>query len=574
MENKNFLKRFAGVFKRSLTDVEPNALEALRGGRRTRTLTGVRVSETTAMNYSAVYACVRIISETIASLPLNVYKRLDIGKRKATEHPLYKVLHLKPNDDMTSFTWRELMATQLNLNGNSYNYKLRDGYGIIRGFMPLLANRMEVTIGDNDEVKYNYEFKDGIKRQVPKEDILHIPGLSFNGIVGRSPISMAREAIGLGMALEEFGSRFFSNSTNIGGVAQHPGKLTKQGYENLRSSINEVYQGLGKSHSLLLLEEGMKYEKITIPPNDAQFIESRRFQLEEIARIFRIPKHLLQDLMNASFSNIEHQSIDFVVHTIRPWLVRIEQAINADDEIFSDKDYFCEFVVDGLLRGDTSARSEYYVKMIQNGVYSPNDVLEMENKNAYPGGDKHFIQLNMQTVESIGSARAIKTEIKTVDKQAGKTDKRNKSIKDMVANSYRPLFLNAFIRIINREKTDITKILTKENYNGELEKFMDKHNGFVGEQLKPCVFSFVEALTCYTSLTGPGAGIFSDEYLSDLTSRYILDLADKIDSLKQDIDSFTKYLEDKPEEISGIEIKSIVAAFDKYVKKTGAMWNI
>ena len=368
MENKNFLKRFAGVFKRSLTDVEPNALEALRGGRRTRTLTGVRVSETTAMNYSAVYACVRIISETIASLPLNVYKRLDIGKRKATEHPLYKVLHLKPNDDMTSFTWRELMATQLNLNGNSYNYKLRDGYGIIRGFMPLLANRMEVTIGDNDEVKYNYEFKDGIKRQVPKEDILHIPGLSFNGIVGRSPISMAREAIGLGMALEEFGSRFFSNSTNIGGVAQHPGKLTKQGYENLRSSINEVYQGLGKSHSLLLLEEGMKYEKITIPPNDAQFIESRRFQLEEIARIFRIPKHLLQDLMNASFSNIEHQSIDFVVHTIRPWLVRIEQAINADGEIFSDKDYFCEFVVDGLLRGDTSARSEYYVKMIQNGV--------------------------------------------------------------------------------------------------------------------------------------------------------------------------------------------------------------
>ena len=182
--------------------------------------------------------------------------------------------------------------------------------------------------------------------------------------------------------------------------------------------------------------------------------------------------------------------------------------------------------------------------------------------------------LNMQTVESIGSARAIKTEIKTVDKQAGKTDKRNKSIKDMVANSYRPLFLNAFIRIINREKTDITKIITKENYNGELEKFMDKHNGFVGEQLKPCVFSFVEALTCYTSLTGPGAGIFSDEYLMDLSSRYILDLADKIDSLKQDIDSFTKYLEDKPEEISGIEIKSIVAAFDKYVKKTGAMWNI
>ncbi len=574
MENKNFLKRFAGVFKRSLTDVEPNVLEALRGGRRTRTLTGVRVSETTAMNYSAVYACVRIISETIASLPLNVYKRLDIGKRKATEHPLYKVLHLKPNDDMTSFTWRELMATQLNLNGNSYNYKLRDEHGIIRGFMPLLANRMEVTIGDNDEVKYNYEFKDGIKRQVPKEDILHIPGLSFNGIVGRSPISMAKEAIGLGMALEEFGSRFFSNSTNIGGVAQHPGKLTKQGYENLRSSINEVYQGLGKSHSLLLLEEGMKYEKITIPPNDAQFIESRRFQLEEIARIFRIPKHLLQDLMNASFSNIEHQSIDFVVHTIRPWLVRIEQAINADDEIFSDKDYFCEFVVDGLLRGDTSARSEYYVKMIQNGVYSPNDVLEMENKNAYPGGDKHFIQLNMQTVESIGSVRAIKAEIKTVDTHAGKTDKRNKSIKDMVANSYRPLFLNAFIRIINREKTDITKILTKENYNGELEKFMDKHNGFVGEQLKPCVFSFVEALTCYTSLTGPGAGIFSDEYLMDLSSRYILDLADKIDSLKQDIDSFTKYLEDKPEEISGIEIKSIVAAFDKYVKKTGAMWNI
>ena len=208
-----------------------------------KSLTGVRISETSAMNYSAVYACVRIISETIASLPLNIYKRNSSGKEKDTKHPLYRALHIRPNPDMTSFAWRELMGVELNTWGNSYNYKLRNAYGDVIGFYPLLASRMNVEI-KNNEIIYTYTFNDNIQRIVPKKDLLHIPGLSFNGIIGKSPIAMAREAIGLGLALEEFGARFFSNGTNIGGIAQHPGKLQAQGRENLTKSINEVYQGL------------------------------------------------------------------------------------------------------------------------------------------------------------------------------------------------------------------------------------------------------------------------------------------------------------------------------------------
>jgi HK97 family phage portal protein len=512
----------------------------------TKSLTGVSVNEVTAMNLSAVYACVRIISETIASLPLNVYRRLDKGKEKATDHPLYRALHTRPNKDMTSFSWRELMGVQLNTNGNSYNVKQRTSTGSVVGFYPLLASRMNVEIKD-DEVVYKYTFNDNIERIIPKRDMLHIPGLSFNGIIGKSPITMAREAIGLGLALEEFGSRFFSNGTNVGGVAQHPGKLTAQGRENLSKSINETYQGLGNAYKLMLLEEGMTYQKISIPPNDAQFIESRRFQLEEIARMFRVPKHLLQDLMNASFSNIEHQSIDFVVHTIRPWLVRIEQALNADPELFDDE-YFCEFVVDGLLRGDVATRFQSYTQAIQNGIYSPNDVLEMENKNSYDGGERHFIQLNMQSVEDIGKEPPAPVQSNSV------------TLADKLTKAYKPLLYNALIRIQKREETDINKICKGDFTTDDVETYYKKHSEFVSTQIKPVVYAFTQALGAECNAKESDITIFADSYSKDFVERYV---EGNLTAIKDKVTVAT------PEYLSDEEMPRIRLAFSRYVKNIG-----
>jgi len=511
-----------------------------------KSYTGVNVSEVTALNLSAVYACVRIISEDIASLPLNVYKRVGKGKEKVTNHPLYRPLHLRPNKDMTSFSWRDLMGMQLTLWGNSYNIKLRNGTGMVVGFYPMLANRMNVEIKD-DDVIYKYTFNDNTQRIIPRRDILHIPGMSLNGIIGKSPISMAREAIGLGLALEEFGARFFSNSTNIGAVAQHPGKLTKQGSENLRSSINEVYSGLGNSHKLMLLEEGMTINKVTIPPNDAQFLETRIFQLEEVCRFYKMQLHKVQDLKGATFSNIEHLAIEYVVDTLRPWLVRIEQGINSDEELF-DEEHFCEFVIDGLLRGDTTTRFEAYTKAIQNGIYCPNDVLEMENKNSYEGGEFHFVQLNMQKVEDIGKEPA-----ELVQANSNK-------LTEKLSKAYKPLLYNALIRIQKRENTDINKIIKDKFITKDLETYYKKHSEFVSSQIKPVVYAFVEALGAENDTKEIDITIFSDSYSQDFTQRYV---ENNLAALKSGGTIET------PEHLSSEEMSRITKAFSRYMEKIG-----
>ena len=571
MNKPNIFRRF--FEKRTQTSDLKNPKEWLYNALGIRkSLTGINITETSAMNYSAVYACVRIISETIASLPLNVYKRLDKGKEKATKHPLYRALHLRPNSDMTSFAWRELMGVELNTWGNSYNYKLRNSYGDVIGFYPLLASRMVVETKDN-EITYRYTFNDNIQRIVPRTDILHIPGLSFNGIIGKSPIAMAREAIGLGLALEEFGARFFSQGTNIGAVAQHPGKLTKQGSENLRESLNETYQGLGNTHKLMLLEEGMVINKITIPPDEAQFLESRVFQLEELCRFFRMQLHKVNDMKGATFSNIEHQAIEHVVDTIRPWLVRIEQSINSDPELF-DEEHFAEFVIDGLLRGDTATRFEAYTKAIQNGIYSPNDILEMENRNPYENGDKHWIQLNMQPVESAATPEPAIVPAAIQGASSVKAiEGRDLSPKlaERLGKAYKPLLYNALIRIIKREKTDIEKIIKGGFTVNDLENYYKKHSEFVSSQIKPVVYAFSGALGAENDTKEPDITIFSDSYSQDFISRYIeSNLKELQETMNGKYEAkFDEWLENKPEELSTAEILRIQTAFNKYIEKIG-----
>lgn len=365
------------------------------------TTSGKIVNERTAMQTTAVYACVRILSETIASLPLHTYRRTENGKEKATEHSIYHLLADEPNPEMTSFVFRETLTGHLLLWGNAYAQIIRDGRGKVIALYPLLPDKMTVDRNDKGEIYYIYN-KEGRLYSLRSDEVLHIPGLGFDGLIGYSPIAMAKNAIGMAIATEEYGAKFFANGANPGGVLEHPGIVKDPA--RVRESWNSVYQGSSNSHRIAVLEEGMKFQSIGIPPEQAQFLETRKFQTEEICRIFRVPPHLVANLDKATFSNIEHQSISFVVHTIRPWLVRIEQSINK--ALFTEsekKEYFVSFVVEGLLRGDYASRMQGYAIGIQNGFLSPNDVRTLENMNTIENGDIYAMNGNMLKLEDVGA---------------------------------------------------------------------------------------------------------------------------------------------------------------------------
>ena len=368
---------------------------------------GKAVNEKTALQTTAVYACVRILAETIASLPFHTYRYTLNGKEKAIEHPIYYLLHSEPNPEMTSFVFRETLMSHLLLWGNAYAQIIRDGRGRVLGLYPLLPNRMSVNRNNQGELVYQYE-KDGQTYFLRSYEVLHIPGLGFDGLIGYSPIAMAKNAIGMAIATEEYGAKFFANGANPGGVLEHPGVVKDPA--RIRESWNAVYQGSSNAHRVAVLEEGMKFQSIGIPPEQAQFLETRKFQLNEIARIFRIPPHMIGDLEKSSFSNIEQQSLEFVMYTLDPWVVRWEQAIQR--ALFTEKEkrqYFVKFNVDGLLRGDYQSRMNGYAVGRQNGWLSANDIRELENLNRIPedlGGDLYLINGNMTKLADAGISAA------------------------------------------------------------------------------------------------------------------------------------------------------------------------
>ena len=383
-----------------LTLSSPKGWSGFFGG---STASGKTVTEMSAMQQTAVYACCKVLAETIASLPLHVYRNVDgDNKVKATDHPLYNILHLSPNPDMTAYTYLETVVMHLLLWGNSFSQIIRNGLGEVVALYPLLPSKMLVERDrESGELIYNYTTNTGIVK-LPRLHILHIPGLGFDGLVGYSPIAMARNAIGLSMAVEEFGSTFFSNGAQPSGILSHPGVL--KDHDKLRESWRQLFSG-GNAHNIAVLEENMQYKQISIPPNEAQFLESRRYQIEEISRIFRVPLHLVGDLSHATFSNIEHQSLSFVKFTIAPWLRKLEQAFQKSLLLpYEQSDIFTRFLVDGLLRGDYPSRMQGYSIGIQNGFLSPNDVRRLENMNLIEdeSGDKYYFNGNMLPIELAG----------------------------------------------------------------------------------------------------------------------------------------------------------------------------
>lgn len=374
---------------------------------------GKRVNERSAMQMTAVYSCVRILAEAVAGLPLHLYRyKEDGGKEKAIYHPLYLLLHDEPNPEMSSFVFRETLMTHLLLWGNAYAQIIRNGKGEVIALYPLMPDRMTVDRDRDGKLYYEYTVSTddaptvkGTVVRLKPSDVLHIPGLGFDGLVGYSPIAMAKNAIGMAIACEEYGAKFFANGAAPGGVLEHPGTIKDPG--RVRESWQSTFGGSGNANKIAVLEEGMKYTPIGISPEQAQFLETRKFQINEIARIFRVPPHMVGDLEKSSFSNIEQQSLEFVKYTLEPWLVRWEQSIQRT--LFSPEEkkrYFAKFNVEGLLRGDYASRMSGYATARQNGWMSANDIRELENMDRIPaeeGGDLYLINGNMLPLGNAGA---------------------------------------------------------------------------------------------------------------------------------------------------------------------------
>jgi len=381
---------------------------------------GKAVTERSAMQMTAVYSCVRILAEAVAGLPLNLYRYTeDGGKEKAIDHPLYLLLHDEPNPEMSSFVFRETLMTHLLLWGNAYAQVIRNGKGEVIALYPLMPNKMTVDRDSQGQLYYSYQrgtdeaIRDKNQTVILRpSDVLHIPGLGFDGLVGYSPIAMAKNAIGMAIACEEYGAKFFANGAAPGGVLEHPGTIKDP--QRVRESWQSTFGGSGNANKIAVLEEGMKYTPIGISPEQAQFLETRKFQINEIARIFRVPPHMVGDLEKSSFSNIEQQSLEFVKYTLDPWVVRWEQSLTrsllSTDE---KKRFFVKFTLEGLLRGDYASRMSGYATARQNGWMSANDIRELENLDRIPaelGGDLYLINGNMLPLEKAGAFANVNTD--------------------------------------------------------------------------------------------------------------------------------------------------------------------
>lgn len=357
------------------------------------TATGRNVSQATAMQTSAVFACVRVRAETVASLPWPVYRRLQGGgKERDAQHPLYELLHDQPNPEQTAIEFRENLIGHMDLWGNAYAEIERDGAGRAVALWPLRPDSVsEEKV--NDRLYYVVSLPDGTRKGLPAERVWHT-----RGFMGLSVIAQAREAIGLAMAGEEYGARFFSNDSRPGGVLKHPGKLQPEGFKRLKESWEAAHSGLSNAHRVAILEEGTEWQQIGIAPEDAQYLELREFQITDIARFFRVPPHKIADLKRATFSNIEHQAIEFVVDCVRPICVRLEQSARRCLLTPAERQtWLAEHVIDGLLRGDIKSRYEAYAIGRQWGWLSPDDICELENRNPLPDGQGklYLVPMNM-----------------------------------------------------------------------------------------------------------------------------------------------------------------------------------
>ena len=356
------------------------------------------INTQTAMKYTAVFACVRVLSETLASMPIMLYRKKTDGDRESkNDLAVYDILHNAPNDEMSPFNFKEACMVALNTGGNAVCERLVNRYGQLVGLYPYPWSMVQID-RNKETGRLVYKIRDGTKlRELDRSQVFHIPGLSFDGVIGMTPIEYAGSAICLGLSYEQFGNSFFNNGANASGAFTHPNSLSDIAFERLKADLTKNYTGLANTGKPMILEEGMDFKPFTIKPVDAELLGNKKFQIEDVARIYRVPLHLIQNLDKATFSNIEQQSLEFVMYTMLPWFKRWEENINM--QLLTQQErmagYYLEFKIDSLLRGDAKSRAEAYSIARQWGWMSVNDIRKLENMNSIPNGDIYLEPLNM-----------------------------------------------------------------------------------------------------------------------------------------------------------------------------------
>ncbi len=406
----NLVRALFGVEERAqaVTGRHPGdpALAALFGLSAT-TKSGASVTALTSLQVSAVYSCVGIISDSIAMLPLTLFRNLANNSReKARDHSLYRVLSRRPNRWQTRFEWVRMMISHVLLRGNAYSQIIRGPRGQVVELIPLHPDRVTPFWAPDGRPAYYYEPLTGSPVTLFMDEVHHLRGLSDDGLIGMSPITLHREAIGLAMTTEEHAARLFSNGAQIGGYIKHPKVLSDEAYDHLRKSWADRYSGVANAHKPAILEEGMDYVRLGMTSDEAQFLESRKYQRGEIASIFRVPPHMIGDTDKSTSwgSGIEAQGIGFVTYTLGPWTTCSEQALERDLLLSTDEElYSIKYITAALMRGDSVARKDYLLGMVNGGLMLPEEARALEDLNYLPGLDKMRIPLNMGMLDSSGN---------------------------------------------------------------------------------------------------------------------------------------------------------------------------
>ena len=529
---------------------------------------GAKVSERTALNYSAYYACVKVLAETLATVPLKVYERQDKGRRESMTHPLWPIVRMRPNPLMSDFIFRELLVQHVVVWGNFYcDIEWSDN----RRIASLWPLRPDVSsVYSKNGQKYLKTQVDGTEYHIPPGNFLHIAGMGSCGLEGYSPVRVfAAQAIGLGAAAEEFGAKYFGSGGRPPIVLTHPSQLSAEAQERMRNNYEKVHGGLRKSHRVMVLDEGVGIENIGIPNDDAQFLETRKFQVEEMARVHRIPQHKIGAMDKATFSNIEHQAIEFVTDAILPWATRIESECN--HALFAAVDrgrYYLKHNLDGLLRGDQKTRSEAMAIKRQWGVISADEWRAMEEMNPLPDGvgEDYIVPLNYTTIEQLGDMEPVASASEPDQETKGEPSERRVAVSDTETRTRRsadsrnrlrqaqePVLKRAAEHLVNAEVRAARRILKKAfkseaaaaQFIRDMERFYEGFGDYVLREMLPVMLAFAEMLAGEVSIE-LDASIDMDPNLRAFVSKYAMQYGDRhvLESLRQ----LRKVISETPQE--------------------------
>lgn len=560
----------AGVFSReNMTDGASEARsDSIMGSLMAHRGAG-SVTPSSAMQIATVFSCVRVLAESLASIPLILYERERRNKKRAVNHPMYSLLHDLPNPEMTSFEVRTLLMGHAVTWGNGYAQKVLNGRGQVAEIWPLRPDKMSVSRGLNGDLLYTYQHESDGTIRFSRDRILHLRGLGFDGVQGYSPIRLMSRGMALANNMEEYGNKFYENGARPSIALIHPQKLSQDAYNRLRDTWEARHMGAENAHRMALLEGGLDIKTFGIPPQDAQFLQTQKYQRSQIAGIFRVPLHMINDLERATFSNIEHLSLEFVTFTLQPWLVMWEQAIFRDLIPPNERGrYFAEFLVDGLLRGDTESRYRAYNSAITTGWMMPNEAREKENLNPLDGGDVLLRPLNMAPTAPNGKEKKAagdfswrhadwcsceacqavdNSEQRNEDDAEDDEAEKLRTDKVKLAVAMQPLFEDVARRVVRREVADLRRAVDKHLRKRSTQDFLSWLTEFYSSFPQVIREAFAALMTSY-----------AEQVMTNSASEVGKDDLGLTDEMRQFVESYLETMANEHVAVSRRQIEALI----------------